>query len=564
MFRKSRAAISFTLAMTMTVSPSLVYAQQPVAVPQAATEPTTTAPTTAAHSATLDLGYITPETAAAAVAFPRRVLTAPEMELLPIEVLSALGKRELGIDPVEIEQAMLIAEPPQAGPPGVAVVLHMASPLAPEKILLPLQARTTEAQLEGKTYRKGQTPMDPSIYLADDRTLIVGSDALLQKMLANRANPKQGKMSHMLGRVTAPPDLLAVVLVEPLRPLLAMPLAQIPIPPPLAGIEKTPDLVQYVAAKVNLLGKQEISLTVRAEDEAAAKQLEDLVDRLLTLARQTMLAEVSKHAASPDPVEQASAKYAQRVNGRMFEFWRPVRKGNTLVLSTKGLGNSQVASVAVIGILLGLLLPAVQAAREAARRTVSANNLRQIGLAMLNHESAMGTLPARANFDKQGKPLLSWRVHILPYIEQDVLYKQFHLDEPWDSPHNKALIPLMPKLYANPSGAGRPGMANYLAVCGKGLMFDGQQGRKMSDITDGLSNTIMVVEADDDRAVVWTKPEDWQFDPQHPMAGLGRAHAQGFNALFADSSVHMLARSLDPQAFQAMLTIAGGEAVRPE
>ena len=157
----------------------------------------------------LDLGYVTPETVAAAVVFPRRVLTAPEMEMLPIEVLSALGKKELGIDPVEIEQAILIAEPPQAGPPGAAIVLHMASPLGSGKILMPLQQRTTEAELQGKTYRKGRTPMDPSIFLADDRTLIVGTDDLLRKMLANRANPKEGKMSRMLGRVTQPPDLLA-------------------------------------------------------------------------------------------------------------------------------------------------------------------------------------------------------------------------------------------------------------------------------------------------------------------------------------------------------------------
>ncbi len=564
MFRKYQSVISWTLAVTMTVSPSMVHSQEPVAARQATTEQATTGPTTAANSAKLDLAYVTPETVAAVVAFPRRVLTAPEMELLPIEVLSALGKKELGIDPVEIEQAILIAEPPQAGPPGAAVVLHMASPLGPGKILMPLQARTTEAELQGKTYRKGQTPMDPSIFLADDRTLIVGTDDLLRKMLANQANPKEGKMSRMLARATQPPDLMAALLVEPLRPVIAVPLAQIPIPPPLAGVEKVPELVNYVAVRANLRGDPEMSLIVRAEDEAAAQQLEELVDRLLKLARQTVLAEVSKQAASSDPVEQATAKYMQRVNGRMFETLRPVRKGNTLSLSTKGHGSSQMASVAVIGILVGLLLPAVQAAREAGRRAQSANNLHQISLAILNDVSARGTYPARASFDAQGKPLLSWRVHILPYIAQDVLYKQFHLDEPWDSEHNMKLIPLMPRVYANPSSPARPGMANYLTVCGKGLMFDGEKGRRPADIIDGTSNTIMVVEADDDHAVIWTRPEDWQFDPQQPMAGLGHAHPTGFNAAFADGSVRFLSGSIDAKLFQAMLTIAGGEAVRPE
>jgi prepilin-type processing-associated H-X9-DG protein len=556
MFRKYQAVISWFLALTMTVSPSMVYAQQPVAAGQA-----TTGPTTAARSAKLDLGYVTPGAVAAAVAFPRRVLTAPGMEMLPIEVISAFGKKQLGIDPVEIEQAILIAEPPQAGPPGAAVVLRMASPLGPGAILGPLQSRTTAAELEGKTYRKGQSPMDPSIFLADDRTLIVGTDDLLRKMLANRANPQEGAMSRMLGRVAAPPDLLAVVLVEPLRPLLAMPLAQTRIPPPLAGVEKVPELVNYVMATVNLRRDAGLSLTVKAEDEAAARQLEDLVDRLLKLARQTMLAEFSKQAVSSDPVEQAMAKYAERVSVQMFEVFRPVRNGDTLSLSTKGRRNDQLAAASMIGLLAALIVPAIASAREAARRTASANNLRQIGITLLSEEAIHCALPARASFDKQGKPLLSWRVHILPYIEQEPLYKMFHLDEPWDSPHNMTLIPLMPRLYANPSSMGRPGMANYLAVCGKGLMFDGQKGRKLADVTDGLSNTIMVVEADTDRAVIWTKPEDWQFDPQRPLAGLGRAHPGGFNALFADGSVHFIARDIDPQTFKAMLTIAGGEKV---
>jgi len=543
----------------MTVSPSMVCAQQPTVVGIA-----TAGQADAENSAKLDLGYVTPDAVAAVAIFPKRVLTSPQMEMLPTEVLSALGKKELGIDPVEVEQALLIAEPPQAGPPGVAVVLSMASPIGPGKILAQLEKRTTEAELEGKTYRKGQTPMDPSIFQPDDRTLIVGSDDLLRKMVANRANPKEGKMSRMLGRVAQPPDLLALVLVEPILPLIAVPLAQIPIPPPLAGVEKVPGLVNYITASLNLRNGPNASVVVHAEDESAAKQLEELAGRLLALARQHVEAEISKQAASSDPVEQAMAKYSQRVGGQMFEALRPVRKGNTLSLASKGRLNSQMGSVAVVGILIGLLLPAVQAAREAGRRAQSSNNMKQIILSMLNDESARGTFPPHANFDKQGKPLLSWRVHMLPYLEQDALYKQFHLDEPWDSEHNKVLIPLMPRVYSNPSSISRPGMANYLAVCGKGLMFDGEKGRKIAEITDGTSNTIAVVEADSDRAVIWTKPEDWQFDLQHPMAGLGHAHPGGFNVALADGSVHFLSTNIDPKLFESMLTIAGGEVVPPQ
>jgi len=369
-------------------------------------------------------------------------------------------------------------------------------------------------------------------------------------------------MTAVLGRIAEPPDALVVVLVEPIRPLIAAPLAMAPVPPPLAEVKKIPDLLTSVGAKVNLHGDFSLSLSLRATDEAAAQQIEKIIDSLLAIARAQMTAEAAKMASSSDPVEQAMAKYQLRVGDRMLQTLRPVRKGETLTLAGGGGKNAQMTSVATTGILIALLLPAVQAAREAARRASSTNNLKQIGLAMHNYHDAKKQFPARANFDKQGKPLLSWRVHLLPYLEEDALYKQFHLDEPWDSEHNRQLIPMMPALYRNPSGSAAPDKAHYLAVCGAGLAFDGAQGRKLGDFKDGTANTILVVEADDDRAAIWTKPDDWQYDAEHPLAGLGQAHPGGFGALFADGHVDFLAKDLDPKVFHALLTIAGGEPTR--
>src|ERR1700731_3796855 len=107
--------------------------------------------------------------------------------------------------------------------------------------------------------------------------------------------------------------------------------------------------------------------------------------------------------------------------------------------------------IAIIGVLIALLLPAVQSAREAARRAQCTNNLKQIGLAFHNYHSANNAFPRAAITDKQGKPVLSWRVAILPYIEQQELYKKFKRDEPWDSPHNKALLKEVPTTYVCPS-----------------------------------------------------------------------------------------------------------------
>lgn len=196
------------------------------------------------------------------------------------------------------------------------------------------------------------------------------------------------------------------------------------------------------------------------------------------------------------------------------------------------------------------------------RQRASANNMKMIGLAVTSHASWYNGLPARANFDMQGKPLLSWRVGVLAwrYGGDGAPFNYFRHDEPWDSPCNKRLIQEMPSEYRGPSRGLPPGITPYLAVTGKGTMFDGDKGRKMDDRN---AQTIIVVEADDDRAVIWTKPEDWEYDPEHPMAGLGHAHRGGFNVLMGDGSVRFIDRSVDPETFKAMLTPADSRVPGP-
>jgi type II secretory pathway pseudopilin PulG len=271
------------------------------------------------------------------------------------------------------------------------------------------------------------------------------------------------------------------------------------------------------------------------------------------MVRQLVLGQVAaRPAASSDPVEQAGGKYMTRIVNKMFDQLKPSRNAQNVTLSVES--NS---SIAVVGILAGLLLPAVQAARGAARRLQSMNNLKQIGLALLNYESTHQQFPARAIFEKQGKPLLSWRVQILPFIEEDALFKQFHLDEPWDSDHNKALLADMPLVFQDPH---RPlgTTTNYLAVVGKGLAFEGDTPLKIQQFTDGTSNTVLVVQANDDRAVPWTKPDDLEVDLKKPLDGLGDAEPNGFSALFADGSVRLLPKTISEETLRRLFGRADG------
>jgi hypothetical protein len=214
-------------------------------------------------------------------------------------------------------------------------------------------------------------------------------------------------------------------------------------------------------------------------------------------------------------------------------------------------------------VAIGLLLPAVQAAREAARRAQSMNNIKQILLSLLSYESMKGHFPLAFNADKDGKPLLSWRVMILPMLDQDGLYKQFHLDEPWDSEHNKKLIDKMPSVYKCPNSTkAAEGKTNYLTVRGDKTIFssDGKR-RGMVDIPDGTSDTIMVVEANDEKAVPWTKPDDFEYDESNPIKGLVGLHPSVFLAGFADGHVESISISIDAAMLNAFYTSNGGETI---
>jgi serine/threonine-protein kinase len=199
---------------------------------------------------------------------------------------------------------------------------------------------------------------------------------------------------------------------------------------------------------------------------------------------------------------------------------------------------------------------------DAARRIQSQNNMRQIALAALSYESAYNRFPPAYIAEKTtGKPLLSWRVAILPFIEQDALYQKFHLDEPWDSEHNKKLLDSKVAVYRSPASKAKPGMTNYLTVRGKDTAFPGKDSIKIMDITDGTSNTIMVVEADDSKAVPWTKPDDLGYDEKNPAAGLGGLYSGGFNAVLCDGSARFLPSSIDVQTLRRLFNIHDGELV---
>jgi hypothetical protein len=277
-----------------------------------------------------------------------------------------------------------------------------------------------------------------------------------------------------------------------------------------------------------------IHLTIQATDDTAAGGLGQLLTQLTKLVAQHPM--VREHW--PDLAQMAARVKAQREGARV----RLVLKENEL------------ASV---------LSPYVRSVRAENSRALYGRNLQQILRAMHAYEEAHSHFPAAAVADKKDRPLLSWRVALLPYLDQSDLYKQFHLEEPWDSEHNKKLIARMPAVFrssANPKLA-QEGKTTYLAPLGEQTMFPANRGVRIFEVTDGTSNTILLVDADEAHAVIWTKPDDLRYDPKEPARGLSTRHPDGYLTGFADGSIHFLPAKLDKTVLHALFTRQGGEVV---
>lgn len=217
-------------------------------------------------------------------------------------------------------------------------------------------------------------------------------------------------------------------------------------------------------------------------------------------------------------------------------------------------------------ILLGLLLPAVQKVRQAAVRLSSANNLHQIGVAMHSYHDTYGQFPTDAAIrDKNGKPLLSWRVAMLPYLEEDVLFKQFKLDEPWDSPHNSRLISQMPRVYLDPF---RPdelagGFTHYRVFVGPKTAFEPGKPMTFRQLTDGSANTIMVIETA--TAVPWTKPDEIVYDPKAPLPNWNNQGTGTVSVLMFDGAVRPVRlNGVSDQSWRSAITATGNDVVGPD
>jgi hypothetical protein len=216
-------------------------------------------------------------------------------------------------------------------------------------------------------------------------------------------------------------------------------------------------------------------------------------------------------------------------------------------------------------LVVGVSFTAIERAVRESRKTKCADQIRLLGGALQEYEASHGQFPAPAFTRGDGTKLLSWRVAILPQLGCKALYERFHLDESWDSPHNRSLIQEMPAVFGCPAGPWRQaGETSYVVVVGPetdaysvNTPFEPTRGADIRHITDGTSGTILVLETD--KQIPWTKPDDVQWTKGAPLPHLASPHAGGSHAVFVDGATRFLKSTIEPRTFEAILTINGGE-----
>ncbi|MEX0713199.1 MAG: M56 family metallopeptidase [Pirellulales bacterium] len=525
----------------------------------------------------IDLSYVPKDSLALIVLKPAEILSRPQAKQLLHTLnqqLSLEADYGLPFDKLESVQIAIVDSSPPAPPgrpltpqeafarhsPAAVFIVRSSAPDDWSKFTSAVAPKADEASYLGQTYSKVAAPADLAYFTPDDRTIVLGGQRQVMAQILSARRPKQHAWAAKLEPVADNP-LVVMVDVKAVRRVLPQARPQGPQGALFAGFAPLWEDIDTLVAGAKLDEGLVVEAIAACQSAEQAQRVYETGQAAITLARNAF-GEVKKQIVGAPP----------EAAGAMLLFAEAAEE----LLSSARINQGQdepntvhVAAASSLGTFAALhtLLPAVGAARQAAGRAQSANNLRQIALAMHNYHDVHGKLPSAVVLGPDGKTPHSWRVEFLPYLEQAELYKQYRMDEPWDSENNLKVLEKMPTVFRAPGADPNSHNTSYFLLTGAVTPFEGTRSTGFSEIRDGTSYTIMAVEAR--RDIPWTKPEDIAYDPDEPLPELGGYFSGGFNVAMMDGSVRFLAREGKPgqpavseSLLRALLTMAGGEAVQ--
>jgi hypothetical protein len=456
----------------------------------------------------------------------------------------------VGFRPEEIERATAVFADIERSE--TWVVIETVGPIDEPKLRAAVVGLKDETHGDRKFFH-GTWAGKPAtgLHVAGPRILVFGPVVGVKKAIEVANERKGGALDDGLARLSSSRHVVAAFAVPGKLADAARRLS--------GGPQEARDMllplteIQSGGLTVRLGTDLEFEATVHLSDIAKAEAAKEAAGKLLDVARKQLKKKNEGADGEADLFAEQSEKALDAV--------KITQSGTDVVVRSRvDMGPEVMGKVPATVALLG----------QTIRVMKRANNFRQVLLAYHFHREVYNGFPTNIT-DKAGKPLLSWRVAILPFIEQDPLYKKFKLDEPWDSPHNKKLIPLMPKTYlrAGETGGGR---TSLVAISGPGSVHSSKSGGwagagvRIDQIKDGLNNTVAIV--DSNLSVEWTRPEDLKIDMTGkftpPRAMFRNEGGRYLFSMFDGSVRRVKATAVSDDTLRAVLTPFAGDKVGPD
>jgi hypothetical protein len=455
-----------------------------------------------------------------------------------------------------------------------STIFGLKQPPDRKQLLDKLLNQTEEKKAGGKSYyvaKEKDGRRTKVVHFIDDRRVLVPLELVTMDekgmtryfdRLYGKKSP--GPLTEIIAQAKDKHLLLALNVTEGVRKEMERELRH--LPDEFSWLEPVFQL-QLGSLTMELGQVTQFTFRLRYADAAKAKDAEEGARHGLKVLLQQLepiLAEMqdrAKKAKGPDDLPQPALVLFVELQAMLKTGQVQVQdKELTVVLSFR-------TDDAIMEQFAKLLIANWKHQQKEKKRHREREELMQIFFAMENYDGINDRLPPHAIRDKNGKPLLSWRVAILPYVGEINLYGKFKLDEPWDSDHNKKLLARMPKLYRPPvEDKDKPYHTYYkVFVSPKGAKpaspFTGDEKITLAQINkqDGSINTILAVEGGE--PVPWTKPEDIPFDMTKPLPTLALPFRDGINIVLCDGPVRKLKKGLPDKVLKEIITWNGGEKV---
>jgi beta-lactamase regulating signal transducer with metallopeptidase domain len=499
-----------------------------------------------------DLRYFSDEGGMLIAARPAELLASDSMSEIAklIQELPMVSEMTapLGIELKDMEQVLVAFENPKQRP--VSFSVRASKPMAK---LSDLSRGVVPTIIAGAETLGG--PNGAFLWKPDDRTLVVGSKRNVERWISGRQVENKLTNSELWKKLENRP-LFVISEGKVLRNFL-----QATQPPNSPIPMLTSSIFSPFLDEADVLGlaasmEKEWSLVAMAKstDAKGAARIQETSHAGMVLMKNGLRElEQSLKSQPQTPIMPSDSKKAMEVllsaGTKLAEAAKVQTDGGTVSVTT---------SIPLTEVPISSIVGALMATRKAADRSQSANNLKQIALAFHMFESANKKFPhSTKSPDPSHKHPVSWRVMILPFMEQKALYNLYRFDEPWDGPNNSKLLSMVPIQYRHPEAPAGSTNTPYLAITGEEAMFQPSKDTLPSDVRDGLARTLMVVESNS--AVPWTKPEDLAYASDKPLPAVGGFSEEGFHAAFGDGSVRFISKTIAESVLRALMTARGGE-----